>query len=215
MTKYNKMYFKMNRGSALKNLEKIKHIYYPRILKSSSIKKGQKVLEVGCAFGDLLSLLDDLGCETFGVDMSKYALDQAKTITKAKLSLHDINKGLEIYKDSSFDVVIAFDVIEHLESPFKFLKECNRILKKGCFLIITTPNMNSLGRGIFQKRWFGYRDSTHIYLFYPESLKHLVKVSGFKVRSIECPFHRFPKIIQMVANKTKLGGEIWIVIKKK
>jgi len=53
------------------------------------------------------------------------------------------NKHYPIYNES-YDTIIAGEVIEHLNSPFNFLKECKRIMKPDGRLIITTPNMNSI-----------------------------------------------------------------------
>ena len=55
----------------------------------------------------------------------------------------DINKGLPLKADS-IDIIIAGEIIEHIYNSIKFIKECNRILKKGGFLILSTPNICSL-----------------------------------------------------------------------
>lgn len=47
------------------------------------------------------------------------------------------------YEDCSFDMVVAMEVIEHLERPFDFFKELTRILKTGGTIILTTPNVES------------------------------------------------------------------------
>lgn len=51
----------------------------------------------------------------------------------------NINKGIPL-KDNSIDIVLAGEIIEHLFSPFKFIREIHRILKKGGVLILSTPN---------------------------------------------------------------------------
>lgn len=55
----------------------------------------------------------------------------------------DINKGLPL-KANSVDIIIAGEIIEHIYNPIKFIKECNKILRKGGFLILSTPNICSL-----------------------------------------------------------------------
>ncbi len=55
----------------------------------------------------------------------------------------DINKGLPL-KDSSVDVVIAGEIIEHIYNPIKFIRECNRVLKKEGILVLSTPNTCSI-----------------------------------------------------------------------
>ncbi len=45
-------------------------------------------------------------------------------------------------------------------------------------------------------------------------IRFLVKKAEFKIISVECPFHHFPRIIRKFLNVTKLGGEIWLVAEK-
>lgn len=44
------------------------------------------------------------------------------------------------YQDNSVDYVVAGELIEHLEEPQKFIDECNRVLRKGGWLAISTPH---------------------------------------------------------------------------
>lgn len=57
--------------------------------------------------------------------------------------LEDINKGISL-KKNSVDLIIAGEIIEHIYNSIKFAKECNRVLKKGGCLILSTPNICSL-----------------------------------------------------------------------
>lgn len=55
----------------------------------------------------------------------------------------DINKGIPL-KDSTVDIIIAGEIIEHIYNSYKFLSECSRVLKFGGVLILSTPNLCSL-----------------------------------------------------------------------
>ncbi len=48
------------------------------------------------------------------------------------------------FADASFDYVVSIEGIEHTENPFRFLRECARVLKSGGKLFLTTPNVSSL-----------------------------------------------------------------------
>jgi 2-polyprenyl-3-methyl-5-hydroxy-6-metoxy-1,4-benzoquinol methylase len=221
---YGKRYFEGKRYSNYASYKDEKIIvmrkkYFPKILQDITLSKGMRVLDIGCAYGYFLKLCDEVGCETYGIDISKYAINHAKKETKAKLFLHDVNKGLPMFTNDFFDLVTMFDVIEHLTSPFLTLKELHRVLKPGGWLVITTPNLNSIERYLKklfgkEKEWHGYYDKTHLYLFTPVSLNFLVERSGFKIVKTETPFHPLPEFIQKIVNKTSLGGQIWLVGKK-
>jgi SAM-dependent methyltransferase len=53
------------------------------------------------------------------------------------------------FEDASFDLVLAVEIIEHLEAPRGFLREIHRILKPGGLVIVTTPNISSLPSRLF------------------------------------------------------------------
>lgn len=216
MPEFNKNYFE-RKGSnyrSYKDMMMIKKTYFPKVIESVALNKNTHILDIGCAFGYFLKCCDEFGCETDGIDISSYAIEQAKKETKAKLKVHNLNDGISVYKDDSFDVITMFDVIEHLESPYNALKEIYRILKANGKLIITTPNLNAIDKLVKNKKWHGFQDESHRYLFYPDSLTFLVERAGFAVEKIETPFHPLPKLIQKLANKTHLGGQIWLVAKK-
>ena len=137
------------------------------------VSKNAKILDAGCAFGDLLALLDENNFTTYGIDISQYALNRAKKITKAQLILGNLNKKLP-YKDNFFDAVFVLDVIEHLESPYQFLLEMQRVLKKGGILFVQTPNINSIFERFAKEKWFAYTDQTHLYLFNMKSLRFIL-----------------------------------------
>jgi len=71
----------------------------------------------------------------------------------------DLNLGNPIPFDEKFDVVLAQEVIEHLENPWKLFRDLKSSLKEGGYLIVTTPNITSKNsRKIFAKsayfKWF-------------------------------------------------------------
>ncbi len=83
-------------------------------------------------------------------------------------------------KDNSFDCITAGELIEHLENPEKFIKECKRILKQGGVLIITTPNKKSWWNRITK----AYEHKYHKNLFDINSIKHFLIKNGFDIADI-------------------------------
>lgn len=177
------------------------------------IPKRAKVLDVACAFGDLLSLLDKNNYDTYGIDISSYALKRAKKNTLATLIQGDLNKKLP-YKDNFFDAIFAFDIIEHVASPYNFLLELNRVLKKRGILFIQTPNINSIFEKFFKDKWFAYQDKTHLYLFNRKSLQFIVRKSGFSVLKNETICAPFPYFLRSLVKNTDIGGNLWLVAQK-
>ncbi len=211
---YGKNYYKNYESGFGYKSSNITYLYENRIKQLlAKCKKKSKILDVGCAYGNLLSFLDKEGFLTFGIDISAFALKRAKKNTSACLVRKDIDNGLP-YNNNYFEAIIAQDLIEHLESPYRFLCEAKRILKKNGLLMIQTPNINSLFEWIFKKNWFGYKDKTHLHLFNRKSLGFLLKQVGFEVIINETILYSSPKFIRTFFNKSDIGGSLWLVARK-
>jgi len=138
------------------------------------------VLDVGCATGALLVKLRDRGWRVTGVEISPcagYARD-VRNLDVKNVPLAECN-----FPESSFDIVLASHLIEHLNDPEGFLSETRRILKDGGYCFITTPNISG-----FQARLFGggWRSAIfdHLYLFSVKTLSKMLRNKGFNIKSI-------------------------------
>lgn len=217
--KFEEEYFKGKNNNYFSSLEykmgNLAYLYQQKIrpVLKKQISEHDKVLDVGCALGVLLSMLDKDGYQTFGTDISHFALDLAKKKTKANLQIFDVNQNFN-YKDNSFSGVFAIDIIEHLDSPINFAKNVRRILKKGGLFFIHTPNINSVFEKIYKKNWFGYQDKTHLYLFNRKNLQFLLEQAGFKILINETIFYPAPVFLRPFFVKTDVGGTVWIICQK-
>ncbi len=95
-----------------------------------------RILDVGCGTGLNLQYLGRYG-DAQGVDMSPEALDFCLQRGVESVVLHTAERLP--FKDSTFDLVTAFDVIEHIEDDLSALAEFHRILKPGGHLLVYTP----------------------------------------------------------------------------
>ena len=94
-------------------------------------------LDVGCAYGYLLKEAVDKGISAYGVDISAFALEQVPEI-RSRL-VRGLANDLP-FPDEFFDVVTAFDLVEHLPEPEAGLAEMARVLKGGGVLLFSTPD---------------------------------------------------------------------------
>ena len=106
------------------------------ILKSVNFSK-KRVFDLGCSNGTVSYFLKKSGGKWIHADM-----DFENLITSKELFLHNIFQISEDsipIKNESFDVVVALDILEHIEDDKKTMQEIYRILKPSGTVIISTP----------------------------------------------------------------------------
>jgi ubiquinone/menaquinone biosynthesis C-methylase UbiE len=117
---------------------------------------GKKVLDYGCGSGYGTAMISENCSHVTGIDISDEAITHAKAHFKAEnLSYLKVDPADDIslpFPDASFDVVLSFQVIEHVKNVAVYLKEIERVLVPGGYVIIATPD-RSRRLFSFQKSW--------------------------------------------------------------
>ena len=99
------------------------------------------VLDAGCGEGYGSYLLAESGMHVVGIDVSPEAINHAKEkYIRDNLEYRVMDVSNMNFADGTFDVVVSFQVIEHMHDFEAFLKEIKRILKIGGLAFISTPN---------------------------------------------------------------------------
>ncbi len=131
------------------------------------------VLEIGAATGSRLRGLRALGwSDLHGIEL----VDSAASL--ARRSGFDVRTGsvesmIVSIPDSTYDVVIASFVLEHLYNPFEIVKEVTRILKPGGEFLFSTITRDSLDGRLWGKWWAGYDFPRHMVYFDNRDLRGL------------------------------------------
>ncbi len=103
--------------------------------------KGKRVLDVACGSGYGSQLLAKEAKSVVGVDISPYAIEYAQTHYPADNLQYIQEDATKLpFEDDSFDVVVSFETIEHIEDYTTFLRECRRVLRQSGLFICSTPN---------------------------------------------------------------------------
>ena len=138
-----------------------------------------KLLDVGCGGGRFLNRMKKRGWQVEGVDFDAQAIEKATAHYGIKAHVGDLTQCA--LPPNSFDAITMSQTIEHLHDPNATLIECLRILKPGGLLVMTTPNVKSIGAGEFGAFWRGWEAPRHLHLFSVESLRLLTQRAGFEV----------------------------------
>lgn len=101
------------------------------------VKAGGRVLDVGCGVGQVVGRLTADGYEAFGVDVSSPNIERASKVS-SRCQLYD-GKHLP-FKDGFFGGAGAFNVLEHVDEPEKFIEELVRVVEPGGRVVLSSPN---------------------------------------------------------------------------
>ncbi len=151
------------------------------------VATGGRVLEIGCAHGFFLEMIQPIYPGSMGIDISEAA------VAHARLRGMDVRAGdlLETEFNTSFDAVCLWDTIEHLSRPYEVMRRAATLLKPGGFLFLTTGDF-----GAWLPRWQGLKwrqihPPTHLFYFTRPSLRKLCNRAGLEpVRFDTVTVHR-------------------------
>lgn len=130
--------------------------------------RNQRILDLGCGYGPLLYLLKEAGYRSLtGVDTSAEQVAESALLGLDCVRQGDLLETLEAAVSGSYDLIIAFDVLEHFPKPaaLAFVEQAARVLAERGRLILHVPN----AEGIFSARIL-YGDLTHETCFTRQSL---------------------------------------------
>ncbi len=185
-------------------------LLYKKILQwiEKEQKKG-KIIEVGCAMGFFLKEAELNGWEAEGYDVSEYSVNYAKRLGLKAICIDFLSQELN-FKNSSYDVAVAFDVIEHLKNPHLFLIKLNSLLKKDGTLILSTGNILSISSKLLGVKWRIIAPPMHLYYFSKKSLRILLEQNKFSI--IE--FKYFTKFYSLSSILAFLGFKNSFIFKR-
>ncbi len=137
-----------------------------------------RILDFGCGWGHFLRMAKDRGWEGYGVE-----LDANRSGKARKKGLDVFNGPLKEarFSDNFFDVITAFEVLEHLTDPSETLSILWSKVKDNGIIVVSVPNYGSLGARIYGRRWHYLHPVEHIYYFDFRSLKKILEKNRFEV----------------------------------
>ena len=161
-------------------------------------QKSIKILEIGCNSGTFLSELKDAAKEHltdkelsfYGIDIDQNAVERNvdKEIALQAASI----ESYAFSTSDKFDLVLHFELIEHLQDPYGFMRSVRSVMSEGGLHHFHTPNANgfdniAIGYNKFRPLAHGIFPPMHLQSFTPMNIPHFALRSGFKLRQIDTP----------------------------
>jgi methionine biosynthesis protein MetW len=101
------------------------------------VPEGSRVLDLGCGDGELLALLKERrGCSGYGIEIADANVLACVQRGVSVIQLN-LEEGLALFEDASFDVVLQLDTLQHVRNTQKLLRETARVGRIG---IVSFPN---------------------------------------------------------------------------
>ncbi len=142
---------------------------------------GSRILEIGCSSGDLLCLLRDRGADVSGVEPG----DIPRAVAHSRGL--DVVARLEDVQGGPFDMVVLFDVLEHLPNPVSTLEWISTRLSPKGQVVVGVPNIESIESRLLRERWFALELPRHLTHFSPATLERLAGMVGLTLRHTHYP----------------------------
>src|SRR5215204_3033882 len=156
------------------------------------VGRGKRVLDVGCATGDLARVLVGRGCAVTGIEIDPEAAHQAEEHCE-RVVVGDVEEvdlsGL--LGDEAFDVIVFGDVLEQLKDPLLTLIRLKPFLRSEGYVVASIPNVAhgsvrlALIQGRFRYSQLGLLDNTHLRFFTRESVEQLFEDAGFLITGLK------------------------------
>jgi SAM-dependent methyltransferase len=147
-----------------------------------------RVVDLAAGEGAFSVRLKELGHQVLAIDASR---DYWKA-SEIELQIQNLDSEFAekiASGDNKFDAVAAIEIIEHLENPFRFARECAKLLKPGGLLFLSTPNVEAIfSRLVFlytgRLNSFGAYETVrpaHITPIFKWKLDMLLEEAGFEI----------------------------------
>ena len=143
------------------------------------------LLDIGCGNGEFAERMLKKGWNVQCVEKSIVAAKRAeKRIGRGKIKVGEVT---EVEIKSSFNIITAWHVLEHVPNPFEFVQKIGLWLKPKGKFIFEVPNADSFNLWLFRQYYSWLMVPEHIFYYNPQSIVKLLDLAGLHVVEFSFP----------------------------
>ena len=154
-------------------------LYDLRVSRWSRLESaGGSVLEIGCGSGLMLAAFRRRGWRVLGLERNEEAAEIGRRAHGLEISAVPLEK---LSRTAPFDLIVLFNVLEHIGDPVSLLRECTCRLAQNGRLVVVVPNFASWQARMAGPQWFHLDVPRHLVHFTPETLRDTLERAGLRV----------------------------------
>ena len=137
---------------------------------------GGRLLDIGCSCGYFMEVAAASGFEVEGLEFSHAAIAAANPAIRPHILCSSVD---EFEGSRTYDLITAFDLIEHVPHPKDFLSKVRRLLAPGGCLAMATPDAGHILRFVMGSSWPMLQPMQHLTIFSRRSMRLALEEAGF------------------------------------
>ncbi len=200
---------------------KKRHVYDYKVTPSHAATKvaqmvgvDKSVLELGSGPGSMTRLFAENRCRVTALELDPDAIrivaQYCERVVPCDLNNHNWHSVL--FEQDKYDVIVAGDVLEHLNNPWSMLESLHGLLEEDGYVVVSLPHLAHnaviacLLNGDFEYQSCGMLDRTHIRFFAMQNIQRLFTDAGFKIVEVDFVV-RSPEQTEFARQWRKLSAE--------
>lgn len=171
-----------------------------KLILNHTTRTTDKLLDYGCGTGAFIHATTKDRWQSFGVEPSLEARQQATNITHVP-----IYSSLDEATSHSFDAITLWHVLEHVPDLNDLLQNLKSVLAHSGTMFIAVPNHSSWDGKKYKEYWAGYDVPRHLWHFSDKTMKRLLENNGLRLQQI-IPMKLDSFYISLLSEKYKTGN---------
>jgi len=157
-----------------------------------------RLLDVGCGDGRFVFDALQRGYQVTGIDLSPDRVEQGMERYQFEAGTLRCMNVDEFSAGEKFDIVVMWDLIEHVESPSAVMKNLQKIAHDDTVFFILTMSLDSLTYKLFKRDWYYINPTQHLHYFSHSTMPKILKKNELEQMGVELDDSRYKNLLHLI-----------------